>query len=331
MAPVHRKFPRKLWQRVLLFMLYACFLALGYYFLPGPEKPLEHAWEPDVSQVLQAMDPRPQFPPQPDPIENKDLTFQSEFKHLLTKSESKPGDKPARIAIIIDDMGLDRKRSRRALGLPAPVTLAFLPYAPDLAKQTQIARQKGHDVMIHMPMQPLDSKLDPGPIALRVGMTQDELSAALDKAFESFSGYVGLNNHMGSLLTQDREAMDVVARAAKARGLFLVDSKTGPGSQVFAAAQAAGTAYAARDVFLDHTETPAFVAEALKKLEAKAHRRGTAIAIGHPKDVTLDALEAWIPTLAQKGIMLVPVQSLVKVTHPTLSAPDYSDSVSVEP
>lgn len=302
-------------------MAYVCILLVGYYFLPGPRSPAPTVQEP----------PPVVFPPQPEaivkaPAPNVGLSLEPQFKSLQT---TRPDS--ARIAIIIDDVGMDRKHSLRAGDLPAPVTLAFLPYAPDLTRQTAQARQQGHRLMIHMPMQANDATRDPGPVALRAGMSADEMRAQMEKAFESFSGYGGMNNHMGSRMTQDRAAMDVVMESLKARGLFFVDSKTGPHSIAFDAAQAAGVAYGARDVFLDHVETPEFVAHALDKLEAKARQRGYAIAIGHPKAVTLAALEAWIPTLEEKGFVLVPVETLVRVPHAAQPKPDYSDSESVEP
>lgn len=216
------------------------------------------------------------------------------------------------VAIIIDDMGMDRKRSHEASNLPAPMTLAFLPYAPKLDEITKEAKAKGHELIIHVPMQPLKSSLNPGPLVLRDDMTEESFSMALVKMFSSFEGYDGINNHMGSKLTQDRKAMDMVMEALAERHLLFVDSKTIQTSIAAESAAAHGLAYGERDVFLDHVNDIDFVRKALHELEVIAKKRGYAIAIGHPKDVTIAGLREWLPTLEERGLTLVPVNRVVK-------------------
>lgn len=222
-----------------------------------------------------------------------------------------PRGERGKIAIIIDDVGMNLKNSREAVELPAPITLAFLPYAPHTPELAQHAIAAGHQAMIHTPMEAIGNNSGLGPMALRSGMNADQLRAELDKMFVSFDGYKGINNHMGSKLTQDAGAMDVVMETLKARGLYFVDSKTIAGSVAADRARAAGIPYAVRDVFLDHEETPEFVARALDHLVRLAKANGGAIAIGHPKDVTLNGLRAWLPTLKDKGVELVPVSDLL--------------------
>lgn len=223
---------------------------------------------------------------------------------------------PAKIVIIIDDMGMDRKRSQRVIDLSGPLTLAFLPYAPKLDGITQDAKAKGHELIIHMPMEPMDSGLNPGSIALRSGMSDAEIDAMLDKAFSSFQGYVGLNNHMGSRLTRDEKAMTRLMQRLKERNLFFVDSKTIGSSVASTKAAEAGLRYGDRDVFLDHQDTPEFVMKALRQMERVASKKGYAIAIGHPKDSTINALNAWLPTLKERGFELVPVSAVVRRARP---------------
>ena len=209
-------------------------------------------------------------------------------------------------------MGMDRKHSLQVIDLPFPLTLAFLPYAPKLSEITKQAKDNGHELIIHVPMQPIDSRLNTGPLALRDDMTQEGFDAALEKIFASFEGYVGINNHMGSKLTQDREAMDRVMEALTKRDLLFVDSKTIPSSVAAKSAAEHGLAYAERDVFLDHENTKENVISALYDLEIIAKRRGYAVAIGHPKEATIQGLKEWLPTLKDKGLTLVAVS---KVAH----------------
>lgn len=226
----------------------------------------------------------------------------------------------AKVAIIIDDMGMDRRRTQVALTLPAPVTFAWLPYAPKIQGLVDEGRAAGHEMLVHMPMEPDSLTIDPGPSALRSTMTSTELTAMLDKNFSAFEGYVGFNNHMGSKLTRNPVAMITVMQEARQRGILFVDSRTAPDSVAADTAAALGLPHAARDVFLDHYEDRASVVEALAALEEVAHRKGYAIAIGHPKDNTMNALREWLPTLADKGLQLVPVSALVRAYEPAAGA-----------
>lgn len=227
-------------------------------------------------------------------------------------SLSNPNAKKARIAIMIDDMGMNRTQSRAVVEMDSvPLTLAFLPYAPDLASLTKPAQAAGHELMIHMPMEPVSSKVPLGPIALKDNMNADEIKAMLDKAYASFDGYTGLNNHMGSRVTQNKAVMDVVMDSLDKRGLFYVDSKTISTSIAAKAAREQGLAHAERDIFLDHEETLEFARGALKRLEKVALEKGHSIAIGHPKVNTIAALKEWLPTLEARGFEIVPVSELL--------------------
>src|SRR5512143_58578 len=104
------------------------------------------------------------------------------------------------IAVVIDDVGLDRPRSKRAWELPGPLTMSFLPYAKDLREQARAARAKGHELMLHLPMEP-NGRSDPGPGALLVSQSDAELRQRTTAALDSFDGYAGVNNHMGSRFT----------------------------------------------------------------------------------------------------------------------------------
>lgn len=214
------------------------------------------------------------------------------------------------IAVVIDDMGLDEARSQSVLGLPGPLTLSFLTYANDLATWVARARTAGHEVLAHIPMEPLDAAHSPGPGALRVAMNAAEVRAQLAADLDGWSGYVGVNNHMGSRFCQDRALMDAVMAELKSRGLLWLDSKTIAATEGIAAAEAARVPCLARDVFLDNVDSVDAVLAQLEQLEAIAHQRGVAIAIGHPRDTTIQALERWLSSLEQRRLTLVPVTML---------------------
>lgn len=216
------------------------------------------------------------------------------------------------IAIVIDDMGIDQRRSARVMDLPGPVTTSFLTYAPDGPAQARKARAKGHEILIHIPMEPSSAAVDPGPGALRTGMSADAIRAALAAGLAPYDGYVGINNHMGSRFTADAKALAPVIEAVKGRGLLWLDSRTTADSAGMGLAKRMGVPFAERHVFLDHQNSLDGVLGQLAKLEAVARKYGHAVAIGHPKDHTIAALQRWLPTLEGKGLALVPLSAIVR-------------------
>jgi uncharacterized protein len=161
-------------------------------------------------------------------------------------------------------------------------------------------------------MESLDSGKDLGPNALRTALSAAEIRRRLDWALSRFDEFVGVNNHMGSRFTRDRAMMKLVLSAIKGRGLLFVDSRTTANSVGLAEARRLDVPFAARDVFIDNQLEPAAIAIQLRLVEDLARRRGQSIAIGHPKIATMTALEAWIPGLAARGIVLVPLSAVVK-------------------
>ena len=221
------------------------------------------------------------------------------------------GNRPL-IAVVIDDAGLNRVGTARLNSLPSPLTISFLSYAGDLDRQTANARAAGHEIFLHVPMAPQSNTEDPGPHALLPESPASEIRDRLGWALSRFAGFVGVNNHMGSRFTRDEVAMTTVLQELKNRGLAFLDSRTTDASVGGRVAEQIGMAFAVRDVFLDHEINAAEIRKQLGRLEEIALRRGSAIAIGHPHKTTLDVLEAWLPTLAERGLVLVPVSAIIK-------------------
>jgi hypothetical protein len=218
-------------------------------------------------------------------------------------------DRPA-IAVVIDDLGLNRRGTAALNRLRAPLTLAFLPYATDLDEQTRAARAAGHELLVHVPMEPRSQDW-PGPNALTSQLGPAELVSRLRGHLRSFRGFVGVNNHMGSLLTTDPERMAILMAELRQRDLLFLDSRTTPGSVAAREAERSHVPFAERDVFIDNDLELKSVLRALAHAENIARHRGYAVAIGHPHDVTIDALKRWLPTLAARRIALVPISTVV--------------------
>jgi polysaccharide deacetylase 2 family uncharacterized protein YibQ len=284
--------------------------------MPPASKPPENDPEAMASPAEVASLPPAEHPPEPAKPEPSPVTPLLPAPHgepawRRNALPSAPPNGQPMIAIVIDDMGLDRKRSAEVMTLPGPLTLSFMTYAEDLAKQTATGRAHGDEIMLHMPMEPQARHVDPGPNALVTGLDDAELRRRVIWGLDRIDGIVGVNNHMGSKFTESQPGMTIVLDQLRARGLFFLDSRTTPHSVGLATARQMGVASVGRDIFLDNFMTDPEVARELAQTEAVARKNGVAIAIGHPHDATIAELRQWLPTAAAKGFRLVPVSAIV--------------------
>lgn len=217
-------------------------------------------------------------------------------------------DRPM-LAVIIDDVGLDRAAVELLLERRFPVTLSILPFAGSAPEIARAAAEAGMEVFLHLPMEPV-GLADPGPNALLRSHDDATLARRLNWALSRVPGAVGFNNHMGSAMTADEAAMARMFGSLQGSGLIFVDSLTHPRSRAASAAAQAGLRALRRDVFLDHVRTPEAVDAAIEAALRRAAQTGTAIAIGHPHAVTLEALERLPERAAAYGVELVPVSQL---------------------
>lgn len=214
------------------------------------------------------------------------------------------------IAIVIDDLGHAERDFPRVMSLGEGITLAFLPYTERVAEFAKRARQKGFEILVHMPMEPTDATVDPGPNALLTGLSDSELMRRLTENLARLEGYVGINNHMGSKFSQDKRAMGLVLDALDARGLLYLDSVTIGSTVGERVATASGMPFAARDVFLDTVADEKFIERQLRILEKVARETGHAVAIGHPYAETMAVLQRWLPEARKRGFEFVPISTV---------------------
>ncbi len=224
------------------------------------------------------------------------------------------GKKPV-IAVVIDDMGISAKRTADIASLKGNLTASFLTYSRHLEEQINNSVSQGQEIMIHVPMEALKAT-DIAPDVLTTDMTMDEIKANLRKMFQKFQGIKGVNNHMGSKLTEDKSRMVAIMQVLKEEGMFFLDSKTSPKSKAEDAARESGIAYAHRHIFLDNNNDKAYILRQLQKTEKLAYKNGYAIAIGHPKTQTYAALKEWLPSVKEKGIEIVPLSRIINVLNP---------------
>lgn len=217
----------------------------------------------------------------------------------------------AQVAIIIDDLGEQHLAGLRAIALPGPVAVAFLPGGRFTPAQAGLAHRQGKEVLLHLPLQPAGSAR-PHPAALRADAGPEQMRQVVRRALDSVPHAAGVNNHQGSLLTQLDEPMDWLMREVAARpGLYFVDSRTSSLSVAYRAARRHGVPAAERNVFLDTHRGEAHVRAALEDLVIKALRNGRALAIGHPYPETLQVLAEELPRLARYGVRLVAPSELI--------------------
>jgi hypothetical protein len=217
----------------------------------------------------------------------------------------------ATISIIIDDMGYQLKSGNRAINLPGEITFSFLPHAPHVNLLSELAHNKSKEIMLHLPMEAEDgSHLGPG--GLTHGMSEKTFKKIMESNLAAVPYASGFNNHMGSLLTKSQLWMTrLMHKVAIDKHLFFVDSKTTIHSVALSSAREEGINSISRDIFIDHEMSREFIEMQLEKIIQKAKQKGTALAIAHPKKLTLSILEKWLPKLEARGIKLVSVSKLI--------------------
>ena len=232
------------------------------------------------------------------------------------------------IALMIDDMGEAREWSDRIVALPGPLTLAYFPHAPGLDEQVAEARRAGHEIMLHLPMEPDDPSENPGPDPLLTSLDTDELRSRVNAMLDSIDGYVGVNNHMGSKFTRDEAAMALVLGAVRDRGLLFVDSRTAANSAAERLARDLGVPALRRDIFIDNDADDTLIAVQLAALEQHARDHGFAIGIAHPRPHTIEALINWLSTVSERGFVLVPISTIATRAQAVHMAASQDDTVA---
>lgn len=222
------------------------------------------------------------------------------------------GEPRARVAIIFDDAGATLAQLDPILALGRPVTIAVLPGLPASQAVAARAAAAGLQVLLHLPLEAEETGRALGPGGITTDMETEAIKTQVRAGLAAIPGAVGVSGHMGSRATADRRVMAAVLAVVRERGLFFVDSRTTTRSVALNVARELSIPSAARMVFLDNEDDPAYIAGQLRQLIILAKMRGEAIGIGHVQKVTADVLRALLPEFERAGIVLVPVSSLVR-------------------
>ena len=241
---------------------------------------------------------------------HKEISPPSKPKPLSRRSYPQENGLPM-VAIVIDDLGYQKQLAVDFIEVDAPLTLSFLPQAPFAGELVRQADQKGKETLLHLPMEPKEfPQVNPGPKALLTSMSNEKIRNILENDLEAFPQVAGVNNHMGSRFTEDRDKMTLVLATIKKRKLFFLDSRTTPYSAILPLASQVGVKAIQRDIFLDNNIEVNAIRGQLELLIRVAQERGFAVACGHPYPQTLQAIKEKMPDLQEK-VHLVPLSKLL--------------------
>lgn len=231
---------------------------------------------------------------------------------------SQANNKPARLAIIIDDIGYNFSNGQKIAELPIDITLAVLPFTPHGKTLAELGHQQGKEIMLHVPMSN-EQHLPLGPGALTNDTSQPLMVDILDKNLSNIPHVQGVNNHMGSQLTQNAEVMGWLMTYLKTRQLYFIDSRTTAKTEALNQAQAHQLPSRKRDVFLDDKRNIQHIRQQLELAIRIAQKQDGAIAIGHPYPETLKVLKELVRR-NPRPVELVLISELLSSVSPVKEA-----------
>ena len=262
---------------------------------PGEHiKPYYQAKPPATLSPTKITPPKKELPPLPPPL---------------------PETAPARIAILIDDLGIDEAAAQSLLQMDFPLTLSILPSLPHSLTIARLAKKHHREVLLHLPMEPHGySRNKLYPDILLTDMDEQTLLKKTRACLEQIPDIIGVNNHMGSKFTEYPDKMRPVLKVLKEQGLFFIDSRTSKDSVAYRLAKEMGLRANQRQIFLDNNQTEEAIIKqimALGRLAKSTNGRKGVIAIAHPHPSTISALSKTLPKLKTSGIEIVPVSYLL--------------------
>lgn len=299
-------------------------IATAEYKLPRADIPVirpfvfESGWRDEINnyinEIKSVIVPQKQDLSAPETMQYKPETEEPEGNAAeVDNSAQLPDKNKALIAVVIDDVGLSLPFTNQIAQIKKPITVAFLPYGAADKRQVLMLKNAGFEVMLHTPMMPhVPASLAPNTLSPE--MSRQEIQSGFKSMLKRFAGtgMVGANNHMGSLFTEDRDAMSAVIELLAKENMFFLDSKTSAKSVAKQVCQKYNVPYIARDVFLDNEKKYEAIMKQFMRAEEIAKKHGFAVAIGHPYKQTLAALKDWEAQNDAHGVEIVPLSYLVR-------------------
>lgn len=216
------------------------------------------------------------------------------------------------MAIIIDDFGYSNEPINAFAEINRPLTFAVLPYRPHSSEAASRGLSSGHQVILHLPLEPLSAAAQSEQVTIGSGMSDSDIRSTAARAIQSIPGIIGVNNHQGSRATADQRVMRQVLSEIKSNNLFFVDSRTNSQSVAVAVARQMGVKTTANELFIDNENEVSAVKRQLRTAQNIALRNGSVVVIGHARLTTAAAVREMIPEIESSGIRLVFVSEMVR-------------------
>ena len=232
-------------------------------------------------------------------------------------AEAEPAAKRVRrgqVALIMDDIGNSLEVLDELIALGRQVTVSVLPYAPYAAESARLAHDNGLEVLLHLPLESVNNHESLGSVEglILAGMTEPDIVRSFEASLGRVPFAAGVNNHMGSRFTAERDLVRTILRPIKESGLFFVDSRTTAETVAYDEARKMGVPAVERDVFLDADEDRGRIRGRLIELLQKARKKGRAVGICHPFPETLAVLKSSLFLFDSYSLDAVPVSRLAK-------------------
>jgi uncharacterized protein len=248
--------------------------------------------------------------------------------YIFTRGPAAPARKPARItvaprirkpvpvtrgtiAIVLDDWGYNLSNLPVIEEIPYPLTIAVLPNLAYSQKVASALHEKGFEIILHCPMEPLQ-KVPLEKNTILTAMNSQTIKSILDNNLSIFPYMRGISNHMGSRVTEDTRTMQIIMSELKSKKLYFLDSFVTSGSVAESEAFRSGVSFVKRDIFLDNQADPQYIRQQILKLASRARQHGYAVGIGHDRKNTLEVLRQVMPEVAREGYRFVYLSELVK-------------------
>jgi hypothetical protein len=219
------------------------------------------------------------------------------------------------VAVIIDDFGNGQKGTKEMLSMPVKLTVAVMPFLPTSHSDAELAHKQGHDVLVHMPMEPKQGNASwLGPGAVTSKLSDAEIRKRVEDAIDDIPHAIGMNNHMGSRITGDERIMSIVLQVCKERGLLFVDSRTNYRSVAGKLSTQIGMPAIENNIFLDDVHTRSHITKQLQAVENWAKKHQICVTIGHvgtQGDKTAAVLRSRIPEMKQR-VQFIGISDLAK-------------------
>ncbi len=237
------------------------------------------------------------------------------FNEKNESKVSKKEKKEPKILIVMDDLGESKEPLNWFLENPYPLVLSFLPRATYSKFLAENLYERGYEIFIHLPMEPLNyPEINLGKDCLFTSMGEDEIRKIFEEDFERIPFALGVNNHMGSAFTSNLEKMEILLKILKEKNLIFLDSKTTIETKGKILAEKLNIIYLERDVFLDNLLNEEYIKRQMKILIEKSKEKGYGIGICHPHKETFKALKKILPKVSKEA-KIVKIKDIIDLKY----------------